>query len=151
VRLHVTNPKDLYAGLIFLAIGVAAIWKSTDYEMGTATHMAPGYFPTCLGLILAALGAASVVRGIVSMADEPIVKRSIQPLILIVVGVFGFALLIDRAGLVPAIFVLLLFSCLPRALSHPLEILVTFVVLAASSVAIFIYGFGMPFRAFWTG
>jgi uncharacterized membrane protein (UPF0136 family) len=72
----------------------------------------------------------------------------LTPLLLILAGVIGFYLLIDRAGLVAAIFVLLLFACARQLTSRPLEVLLIFVVLAAFAVAVFIDGFGMPFRAF---
>jgi len=144
MRFSLARPKEFYSGVIFLVIGLGTILKSRDYEMGTATQMGPGYFPTLLGMILVALGVLSAVKGLGPPAAERGEWLSLKPLLFITLGVFGFAALIARAGLVPAIFVLVLFACLPRLRSRPVEVLMIFLVLASGAVGIFIYGFAMP-------
>lgn len=148
MQLRISKPKDAIAGSIFLAIGSAAWLGSHDFQIGTATRMGPGYFPQCLGMVLVVLGAVSVLRALGTGDAEPSEARALTPLVLILAGVIGFYLLIDRAGLVAAIFVLIAFACARQWLSRPLEVLLIFVVLAGFSVAVFIDGFGMPFRAF---
>jgi hypothetical protein len=146
--LRISKPKDAIAGSIFLAVGGAAWLGSHDFRIGTATRMGPGYFPQCLGLVLVVLGAISVLRALGTSDSEPGVPRAVTPLLLILAGVIGFYLLIDRAGLVAAICVLLGFACARQLGRRPLEVLLIIAVLAAFSVAVFIDGFGMPFRAF---
>jgi hypothetical protein len=148
MQLRISKPKDAVAGLLFLAIGGAAWLGSHDYQIGTATRMGPGYFPQCLGLLLIVLGAISTLRALGTGGTEPSEHRALTPLLLILAGVMGFYLLIDRAGLVAAILVLIIFACAHQLRSRPLEVLLIFGVLAAFSVAVFIDGFGMPFRAF---
>ena len=148
MQLRISKPKDAIAGSLFLAIGGAAWLGSQDFQIGTATRMGPGSFPQCLGLLLMLLGAASLLRALGTDPAERAEARALTPLLLILAGVIGFYLLIDRAGLVAAIFVLLLFACARQLTSRPLEVLLIFVVLAAFAVAVFIDGFGMPFRAF---
>jgi hypothetical protein len=149
MQLRISKPKDAIAGSIFLAVGGAAWLGSHDFQIGTATRMGPGYFPQCLGLLLMVLGAISLLRALGhAETAEPIAPRALTPLLLILAGVIGFTLLIDRAGLVAAIFVLTAFACAPQLRARPLEVLLIFVVLAAFSVAVFIDGFAMPFRAF---
>jgi hypothetical protein len=148
MQLRVSKPKDAIAGSIFLAIGGAAWLGSHDFQVGTATRMGPGYFPQCLGLLLVLLGAISVLRALGTTEAETGEPRALTPLLLVLLGVTGFYLLIDRAGLVAAICVLIAFACARQLLSRPLEVLLIFVVLAGFSVAVFIDGFGMPFRAF---
>ena len=41
--------KDLWSGIIFLALGCAAVALGRDHPMGTAMRMGPAYFPTMLG------------------------------------------------------------------------------------------------------
>ena len=146
--LRISKPKDAIAGSLFLAIGGAAWLGSHDFQIGTATRMGPGYFPQCLGLLLMLLGAMSVLRALGTAIAKPSAQRALAPLLLILAGVIGFFLLVDRAGLVAAIFVLIAFACARQLTSRPLEVLLIFVVLAAFSVAVFIDGFGMPFHAF---
>jgi hypothetical protein len=149
MRLRISKPKDAIAGSIFVAIGGAAWLGSHDFELGTATRMGPGYFPQCLGMLLVVLGAISLLRalGTAEPADTA-APRALTPLLLVLLGVIGFYLLVDRAGLVAAIFVLVAFSCAHQLREHPIQVLLIFVVLASFSVSVFIDGFGMPFRAF---
>jgi putative tricarboxylic transport membrane protein len=148
MSLRISKPKDAIAGSLFVAIGAAAWLGSRGLQVGTATHMGPGYFPQCLGILLVVLGAVSVLRAFGPPMSEPGMPRALTPLLLILLGVTGFYLLIDRAGLVAAIFVLVAFACAPQLRRRPLEVLAIFVMLAGFSVAVFINGFGMPFRAF---
>jgi hypothetical protein len=143
------NPRELCAGLLFAVIGVAAAIKSTDYDIGTATNMGPGYFPETLSLLLIALGLGSVVRGLLREATETSEDvRALMPLFLIILGVFGFAFTVDRYGLIPAIVVLVGCACFKHALVRPVEVLCVIGVLILFSVGLFVYGFAMPFNIF---
>ena len=48
----IRHPKDFYSGLIFIGFGLAAIIIGSNYAMGTAARMGPGYFPRILGILL---------------------------------------------------------------------------------------------------
>ena len=52
----IRHPKDFFAGLLFIAFGIAAIVIGSNYALGTAARMGPGYFPRILGILLIALG-----------------------------------------------------------------------------------------------
>ena len=52
----IRSPKDFCAGLIYLAIGLGAIYIGRELPMGTAFKMGPAYFPTVLGGLLAFIG-----------------------------------------------------------------------------------------------
>ena len=60
----IRHPKDFYAGLLFIAFGVAAIVIGSNYALGTAARMGPGYFPRILGILLIALGAILALRAL---------------------------------------------------------------------------------------
>src|SRR5882672_5623434 len=62
--MTIRGPRDFYAGLMFAAIGVALVWGSTRYEVGTAAAMGPGYFPLVLGGLLILVGIVVGLRGI---------------------------------------------------------------------------------------
>ncbi|MBV5331034.1 tripartite tricarboxylate transporter TctB family protein, partial [bacterium] len=57
------NPKDFFAGLLFMAFGLAALVLSGDYTIGTAARMGAGYFPRVLGILLLGMGALLALRG----------------------------------------------------------------------------------------
>ena len=57
MKLRIKAPKDFWAGLMFIGVGVFfMIWALAHYQMGTAVRMGPAYFPTMLGGLLAFLG-----------------------------------------------------------------------------------------------
>jgi hypothetical protein len=70
--MKITNGKDFWAGLMFVAFGVAFMWKAQDYAMGTSVRMGPAYFPTMLGGLLAILGAVVLLRAFVSKIENPL-------------------------------------------------------------------------------
>lgn len=105
----IRHPKDFWTGVIFLWIGLAAIIIGRDYAMGTAGRMGPAYFPTVLGGILALLGLAAVVRSFFR-EGEPIGKFAVKQTALIITGVILFGVLVRGAGIVAAIFALVLCS-----------------------------------------
>jgi hypothetical protein len=143
VKTAVHRPKDLYSGSFFLIVGIATIALAREYEIGTATNMGAGYFPTLLAIILGLLGASLLFSAFRPAIAESTEAHSIEPLLLTVVGVVLFALLIERAGLIAAIFALVLCSCLRRLRTNPLEVLVVATVLAVFSALVFVYAFGM--------
>ena len=70
--MKITNGKDFWAGLMFIAFGVAFMWVAQNYAMGTSVRMGPAYFPTVLGGLLAVLGAVVLFRAFVSKIDNPL-------------------------------------------------------------------------------
>ena len=54
----VRHPKDFAAGLMFIAFGLAALIIGSDYPLGAAARMGPGYFPRTLGILLITLGGS---------------------------------------------------------------------------------------------
>jgi len=70
--MKITNGKDFWAGLMFIAFGVAFMWVAQNYAMGTSVRMGPAYFPTVLGGLLAVLGAVVLFRAFVSKIENPL-------------------------------------------------------------------------------
>ena len=59
MKPSVWNNKDVWAGLMLIGIGAAAIVLARDYPFGTALRMGPGYFPIVLGGLLIVFGLTS--------------------------------------------------------------------------------------------
>jgi len=64
--MKIRNQKDFWAGLMFLAFGLAFALVALNYQMGTAVRMGPAYFPTVLGGLMAVLGLIVFLRSFVS-------------------------------------------------------------------------------------
>jgi hypothetical protein len=141
-------PKDLAAGLIFVVFGLGTFLKARSYEIGTAVHMGPGYFPAAVGLVLAAIGLAAIVRGLVAKTPDPITPHRLLPLVLIFAGVLAFSFLLERTGLVIASAVLIGLACFERLRTRPLEVLIIYVVLTAFSAVVFVRALGLQLPLF---
>ena len=70
--MKITNGKDFWAGMMFMAFGLGFMVVANNYAMGTAVRMGPAYFPTVLGGMLAVLGAAIFFRAFVSKIPHPL-------------------------------------------------------------------------------
>ena len=148
LNFKLRGSKPLYAGAIFIAIGIFTVTEAARYELGTATRMGPGYFPTCLGILIFLLGTVAIVKAVMAGEVDPVEHWDLAPLFLLLAGVVAFGLIIDRAGLVAATFGVVLLSCYARLRKRWLEVLVMCLFLSTLAVGIFIYGLRLPFFAF---
>ena len=137
------NPKDVYAGLIYIAFGLAAILLARDYEMGSATRMGPAYFPTVLGGLLALIGAISLIRGLI-VPGALLDRFAWRPLAIIVGASVLFGFLLRPAGLVPAVLVLVFVGSLASRRFRLVPTLLLAAGLAAFSALVFVKGLGVP-------
>ena len=64
MKLTLANNKDVWAGLMLIVIGAAAIFVARSYPFGTALRMGPGYFPVMLGALLILFGVAILAVGL---------------------------------------------------------------------------------------
>jgi hypothetical protein len=149
----IRSPKDFGAGLLYLALGGAAVFIARDYDFGTAGRMGPGYFPSLIGGCLALIGAVSILRSIV-VSSDPARQVAWRPLALITASVILFAAALPRIGLVPALVVLLLIATLARREAHfSLIGIAAAALLIAFCALVFVKGLGlaMPLFGPWLG
>jgi hypothetical protein len=137
------------AGLIFIAFGVGTIVLARDYEIGSALEMGPGYFPAAMGLLLAVLGIAAIVRGVTRKVRDPITRHRVAPLLLVFAGILAFSFLIESAGLIVAAAALIGIACLQNLRSKPLEVIVIYLVLTGFSALVFVHWFDMRMPLLW--
>jgi putative tricarboxylic transport membrane protein len=71
-EMKITNGKDFWAGVMFIAFGLGFMVVAQNYAMGNAVRMGPAYFPTVLGGLLAVLGAAVFLRAFISRIEHPL-------------------------------------------------------------------------------
>jgi len=145
--MQVRSPKDLWAGVLFMAIGAIALATARSYPMGTANQMGPGYLPTVLSCGTIALGAIVAGRSFL-VAGEPLARIVWRPLLLILGAVTLFSLMIDRAGLVATTMATVLAGGLAAPGMSKLELVVLSVGLAMFCGALFVGALGQP-MALW--
>ncbi len=144
--MHVKNKQDFWSGIMFVAIGLGFAFGASQYAMGNAARMGPGYFPFWLGICLALLGAIVTLGSCAHKAEQTEVDRFDWRVVLIVIGsvvLCGAAL--NFLGVYISIFLLVFLSSFAsHDFSWPVAAL-TAVALVAFVWLAFIKGLGLVF------
>jgi len=136
--------RDLVAGLVFVAFGLAFAGIALTYDLGTALRMGPGYFPLLLGSLLALLGIAITIEGLVRGDGAPIGAIPWRGLLFLTAAVVVFGFSVRRLGMAPALFLAILFAAFSSERTSVLTALAMAVGLTVICVLIFVEGLGMP-------
>jgi hypothetical protein len=147
----VTTGRLFWGGLAFFVVGTAWALLATTYPIGTASAMGPGYFPLVLAVLLAGIGLIALAQAAMAHSDARVRLRPVWPCVVVSAAVVAFALLLNTAGLVPAVLGLVIISGGQRLRSRPLELLIIAAVLATGATLLFIRGLQLPFVAFQFG
>ncbi len=144
--------KDLWSGLLFLAIGAAFAGYGRQYPMGTAMRMGPGYFPTLLGGLLALIGIVLII-GTLLKPGPAVGRLAYGKVALVTLANVLFALLLRRLGLAAALILLVVVSAYASKRFRWSSALALAVGLAAGSCIIFVrlLGLPIPIRGPWLG
>ena len=108
--------------------------------------MGPGYFPTVLGGLLVLFGLYIGAMGLRSGAEKLEGSWSLRALIILPLALVLFGLLIDRAGFIPAMLVLIFGSAAASTQFKLVEVLLFSVFLTAMCVVVFIWALGLPYE-----
>ena len=142
--MRIRNPRDFWAGALYLALAICVIWIGRNYQQGTSARMGPGYFPTLLGSVLAVFGVVSIGRSFIRAGDA-ISAFAWRPLALILGATMLFGFLLDRAGILIALPCLIVISALASRNSRlDVTSVAALVGLVAFCVAVFVKGLGVP-------
>jgi len=137
--------KDVLAGLMFMALAVLGLWASRTYPVGTALRMSTGYVPRLLCWILLGLGAVIAIQGIL-VANITTGSRDTslwRPLLFAPLSLLVFALTIERFGVVVATMLLVAVGAAAGRGLRTFEVAISAIVLAAVTVATFVWGLGL--------
>ena len=145
--MKISSPEDFWAGLMFIGFGLLAIVVATDYPMGSAMRMGPGYFPIAIGACLIAIGAIVTVSGF-KLKGEGIGPFPWRAMFFLSIGFASFAWGIDNLGFVPALAILIVLSALSGREHRWYEVLIETVVLIVGCWAVFIWGLELPYPLF---
>ena len=135
----IRHPKDFYSGLIFIAFGVAAIVIGSNYALGTAARMGPGYFPRILGIMLIVLGAALSLRAL-RIKGSPVPRFHWRPTLIVLGSVILFGYIVNYAGLVLSTIILIVLSSAASPEFRFKEAVISGVLLSALVVGVFVIG-----------
>ena len=96
----IKNPRDFWAGVMFLAIGGMFAGIAFTYKLGTAARMGPGFFPFFLGLILAGFGIAILITALRPKNAGPTVdKFHWGPIFWVLMPIVVFGMMLKILGM----------------------------------------------------
>ncbi len=144
---------DVLAGGIFVLIGGAFAVGALGYELGTPLRMGPGAFPLLVGAVVAALGLAVAVKGLIAgevAAFGPVPWRAVA---VIVLAIAFFGLTVRGLGFVPTSAVTALLTTLASTRVKPLMAVAVAAGLTLASTLIFVVGLQLrlPLWGPWLG
>jgi hypothetical protein len=139
------NKIDVLAGLFVILIGVLSVMESLNFNMGTTRNMGPGYFPYYIGIFMLIVGVGIVLEGFRPALEGQVFGQlpSIRGLLMILAGVIGFALTIQRFGLAPATAIAVFLGTMADDSTPILQKVILTIAVPIVSVLIFKYGLGM--------
>jgi hypothetical protein len=112
--------REYYAGGLLVLVGGATAYIGSGYQVGTLTRMGPGFFPTCLGVLLAFMGILVALAAINTKpaAPAPVDVMHSMPSHpdwrgwgCILGSVIAFIILAEYAGLLFATFFCVFIAC----------------------------------------
>jgi hypothetical protein len=142
--VKIRAPRDFFAGLLFVAIGVVGAWMAMGYAYGSALRMGPGYFPTVLSWGTIVLGCIIAVRSF-TVEGDALTRVRWRPLVMVLGSIVVFGLLINRTGLVIAIIATSIVGGLASREIGRIELVLLSIGLALFCVLVFVYGLSQPF------
>lgn len=154
--MRIKSQKDFWAGMLYVIVGGGFAIGATNYTIGDAARMGPGYFPMMVGILLAVLGAFIVFRSLVIQTPDGdlIGKWAWKPLIYIILANFLFGILLDGVpslgipamGVIIAIVVLTLVSACAGTEFKLREVLILAAILTVGSWAVFVWGLNLQLQ-----
>jgi putative tricarboxylic transport membrane protein len=136
--------QDFWAGLMFIGTGAVSLFLAREYPFGTVLRMGPGYFPRVLGGLLVLFGLYLAITGLRRGEAIP-AGWSPRALIALPLAIVLFGVLVEHAGFVPALVVLIFGSAAAGREFRVVEVALLTALLTALSVAVFIWGLGLPY------
>ena len=144
MNIELRSNKDFWAGILLIVTGAASIFIASGYPFGSTMRMGPGYFPSVLGAILLLFGIYVMITGL-RRGEKIAVRCSLRALIVLPLSLVAFGVLMKHAGFIPALVVLIFGSASAGREVKFVEVLLLTVTLTGLSVAVFIWGLGLPY------
>jgi uncharacterized membrane protein len=131
---------------MYMVIGLFFTIVATNYPMGTAAKMGPGYFPFFLGILMTLLGLLVLVKSLsATAAIETIPKFNWRIIGQITGPVVLYGLLLPRMGFLVAVVVLVLVSASASKEFTWKGSLINAAFLVAFTYSVFVMGLKLQF------
>ena len=153
--MKLASQKDFFSGVLFTAVGIAFAVGATNFTVGDAARMGPGYFPLMLGVLLAILGTAITIKSFASglPGGDKVGDIAWRPLVFVLGANLAFGALLvglpsigfPAMGLIVAIYALVIISSMARKGFSIKESLILATLLSVGSYVGFVYLLNLQF------
>ncbi|MGB3290839.1 MAG: tripartite tricarboxylate transporter TctB family protein [Burkholderiaceae bacterium] len=144
--MQLRNKQDFWSGIMFVALGVGFALGATNYSMGTAARMGPGYFPFWLGVCMAVLGGLVALGAMSPKAEKVEMEKFDWKITVIVIGsVVGCGVIFDYLGVYISVFLLVLISSMASHVFSWKVSVVNGLALVLFTYLAFVKGLGLIF------
>ena len=134
---------------MFIVVGIFFAVIASQYRMGTAAKMGPGYFPFWLGVLMAVIGLIVLLSSLSKKSiEEKMPKWDFKIVLWITGSVVLYGLLLPTMGFIVAIFALVFVSA---SVSHDFGwkgTALNAVFLVGFTYLAFVKGLGLSFPLF---
>ena len=131
---------------MYIVIGLFFAILATQYQMGTAAKMGPGYFPFWLGLLMTLLGFLVLLRSLSAKATiEKIPPFNWRIIGLITGSVLIYGVLLPKMGFLVSVVALVFMSASASHEFHWKGTLVNAIFLTAFTYSVFVLGLKLQF------
>jgi len=143
--IPVRGPQDFYGGLVLMLLATLALVASADLPGQRGFAFGPGTAPRLFSGMLALLGAAVAIVGV--MVEGPIIEKyKIRGPAFVVVAIVMFAALVRPFGLVAATYVAFIVSIMGSSEMRWIESLIAAAAMTAFCYVLFVKLLGLPFQ-----
>jgi hypothetical protein len=147
--MRIKSRRDFFSGLLFMVVGTGFAWGATEYQIGAASQMGPGYFPLMLGILLAVVGLAVLFQSLAVETEGGDLIGSIawKPVCFITLANIAFGVLVGGLpsigvpfmGLMTAIVAVTFIASYGSDEFRVKEVFILAMVLAALNYTLFIW------------
>lgn len=139
--------RDIVSGLgLTLTGSAAALYALSEYNIGTFSRMGPGMMPVSLGIILAVFGLVIAIPALSRRGEAAQLK--LRPIVVMSISILSFALMIEKVGIVPAVFFTTVIATFSETQVPFAKALMLGAGMTLLTWSIFILGLGLPIASF---
>lgn len=146
--MNIKLNRDVVSGGVFVVAGAAFAITAASYDIGSASQMGTGYFPLCIGVLLALLGVFLVVQALREGLGAEAVDFRVRSVLLILAALLAFAFLLRFLGLPLSAFVAFVISARSDPDTPLRQILIAGAGLVVTVYLLFVVALGLPIPAF---
>jgi len=140
----IRNQKNFFAGLLYILVGGGFAIGATTYKIGDAARMGPGYFPFCVGVLLAIFGVIVLLGSLNRRAvKEGLPRMDVRPIAWILGSIVLFGAMLQAFGLAISLVVLVLLSSMASHEFGWKGTVLNALLLCSISLGAFIFGLGL--------